>query len=144
MTRCETLATKLRQFDQATWEKAKREVSDASALDKLKPTHVFDPEWSGGTSVENLRIELIREEFNEVDDAFYDGNDNQHTLKELCDLVYVCVGTATKFGWDFDTAFNKVHENNMKKITDGTFRADGKLLKDANHPQVDLTSCVQK
>jgi predicted HAD superfamily Cof-like phosphohydrolase len=53
-------------------------------------------------------------------------------LKELCDLVYVCVGFAVTYGWDFDSAFNRVHASNMSKLdADGNpvYREDGKVIK---------------
>ena len=53
-------------------------------------------------------------------------------LKELCDLVYVCVGFATTYGWAFDPAFNRVHKSNMSKLDkegNPIYREDGKVIK---------------
>ena len=64
-------------------------------------------------------------------DAIKSKNDDE-VLKELCDLVYVCVGFAVTYGWAFDTAFNRVHTSNMSKLDkDGNaiFREDGKVIK---------------
>lgn len=75
-----------------------------------------------------LRLDLIREEYAEVLGA----QSQEEVLKEVCDLVYVLVGLCVETGWDFDTAFERVHESNMSKLDeDGfpIFRLDGKVLK---------------
>lgn len=75
-----------------------------------------------------LRLDLIKEEYMEVLGA----NTGPDLLKEMCDLVYVLVGFCVETGWDFDTAFERVHESNMSKLDeDGfpIFRLDGKVLK---------------
>ena len=66
-------------------------------------------------------------------------------LKELCDLVYVCVGFATTFGWDFDTAFNRVHASNMSKLdSEGNplYREDGKVIKSDYYKPPILKDCI--
>jgi len=40
----------------------------------------------------------------------------EHQLDALVDLVYVAVGTAYMHGFDFDEAWRRVHEANMKKV----------------------------
>lgn len=83
-------------------------------------------------ATKSLRINLLQEEFAEVMGAIYYKKDEAAILKELCDLVYVCVGFADTFGWDFDVAFNRVHASNMSKLgEDGkpVYRDDGKILK---------------
>lgn len=77
------------------------------------------------------RINLNKEECRELEEAIRSGNPEE-ILKECCDLVYVAVGTAVRFGMNFDEAFKRVHESNMTKIwPDGTvhYREDGKVLK---------------
>jgi predicted HAD superfamily Cof-like phosphohydrolase len=91
-----------------------------------------------------LRRRLIDEEHAEVFLAF-EQQDDENLLKELCDLVYVCVGTAVAFGWDFDEAFKRVHQSNMSKLgVDGKpiFRDDGKVLKGPNYRKADLSDLV--
>ena len=39
----------------------------------------------------------------------------EHMLDALVDLVYVALGTAHLHGFDFDEAWRRVHEANMKK-----------------------------
>jgi len=82
-----------------------------------------------------LKKRLINEEINEVFEAIKEKND-AHVLKELVDLVVVCVGMADTYGWDFDNAFKRVHESNMSKLDDEgkpIYREDGKVLKSKNY-----------
>ena len=82
-----------------------------------------------------LRKSLIKEEMDEVFEAIKEKNE-AHVLKELVDLVVVCVGMADTYGWDFDNAFKRVHESNMSKLDDEgkpIYREDGKVLKSKNY-----------
>jgi len=50
--------------------------------------------------------------------------------------VYVCQQEAAAFGWDLQTAYNRVHASNMSKLgEDGKplRREDGKILKGPNY-----------
>ena len=88
-----------------------------------------------GTELLLLKKRLINEEINEVFEAIKEKNDT-HVLKELVDLVVVCVGMADTYGWDFDNAFKRVHESNMSKLDDEgkpIYREDGKVLKSKNY-----------
>lgn len=78
-----------------------------------------------------LRFRLMDEEHDEVVEAINYG-DRVQIAKELCDLVYVAVGTAVAFGIPFAECFSALQFSNMSKIReDGTadFREDGKVLK---------------
>ena len=78
-----------------------------------------------------FRRRLIEEEYEEVMNAI-DTKKPDDVLKELCDLVYVCIGFATTYGWAFDTAFNRVHKSNMSKLDkegNPIYREDGKVIK---------------
>ena len=78
-----------------------------------------------------FRRRLIEEEYEEVMNAI-DTKKPDDVLKELCDLVYVCVGFATTYGWAFDPAFNRVHKSNMSKLDkegNPIYREDGKVIK---------------
>lgn len=66
-------------------------------------------------------------------------------LKECCDVVYVVVALANKYGWNFDEAFKRVHASNMSKLgADGkpVYRQDGKVVKGPNYTPPDLTDLV--
>ena len=82
-----------------------------------------------------LRKNLIKEEVSEALEAI-DTKDAASVLKELVDVVVVCIGMADTYGWDFDTAFNRVHHSNMSKLDDDgkpIYREDGKVLKSENY-----------
>ena len=89
---------------------------------------------------------LIVEEFKEFLEAegmlFMHGRNHQeHALKELADLVYVCYQYAENMGWFLDEALNRVHESNMSKLDDDgnpIYRDDGKVLKGPNYKPPNL------
>jgi len=69
-------------------------------------------------------------------------NHQEHALKELADLIYVCYQYAENMGWSLDEALNRVHESNMSKLgEDGNpiYREDGKVLKGPNYKPPDLS-----
>ena len=116
MGKSETVQSKLHIFHRA--------FNHPVGLNYPKPSAIVDGE-------KNLRRTLIQEEFKELMYAISNQEDDE-VLKELCDLVYVCVGFAVTYGWSFDTAFNRVHKSNMSKLdTEGNplYREDGKVIK---------------
>ena len=109
-------------------------------LDQPWPTDLEDGE---GVGLYRLRMNLVEEEFKELED----GEDPEHVLKELCDLLYVVYGFAATYGWDIDEAFNRVHESNMSKLgPDGypIYREDGKIMKGPNYKEPYLGDLVGK
>ena len=91
-----------------------------------------------------LKKNLIKEEVEEVFEAIKESNE-AHVLKELVDVVVVCVGMADTYGWDFDTAFKRVHESNMSKLDDDgkpIYREDGKVIKSKNYKAPSLSDLV--
>ena len=90
-----------------------------------------------------LYADLITEEFEEW---MEERVETPEELKELADLVYVIYGYANAAGYDLDEAIARVHENNMGRCVqpDGTVkrRPDGKILKNPDHPKVDLEDLI--
>ena len=133
MMRDETYQTKLYQFHKAF----QHPIND--------PYPSRDSETSFD-KLRNFRKKLITEEYEEVIDAI----DNKHpedVLKELCDLVYVCIGFATTYGWPFDVAFNRVHISNMSKLDENgkpIFREDGKVLKSKKYKEPQMEGLVDE
>lgn len=99
----------------------------------------------------SVREKLIQEETQEVlnalvdlgeilnnSDASIDERRLAHAdfLKELCDLVYVVLGTAVAFGYNFEDAFKAVHESNMTK--NGGTSNEGKLTKGSAYVKPDI------
>ena len=78
-----------------------------------------------------LRVELIREEFEEYTDAVATG-DLVGAADALVDLLYVTYGAMVEHGFPADTLFAEVQRSNMSKLgADGLpiLRDDGKILK---------------
>ena len=102
---------------------------------------------SGDRPPRAVQHKLIVEEFKEFLQAegmlFMHGRNHQeHALKELADLVYVCYQYAENMGWFLDEALNRVHISNMSKLDkDGKpiYREDGKVLKGPDYKPPDLS-----
>lgn len=94
-----------------------------------------------GSPTAALRANLIKEEANECIEALA-SKPAHYCLKEICDLIYVAVGTAVTYGWKLDGAFETVHKNNMEKIDKGTIREDGKLQKPADWANANVKAFV--
>lgn len=110
--------------------------------------HVSDLPSYPPTYVENLRLTLIQEEKNEVEDAILDAateEDIADIAKELADLVYVVYGTALAYGIPLDKVIEEVHRSNMTKVVDGSVirREDGKILKPETYEPADIESVLR-
>ena len=124
----ETLQIKLNTFHKAFGHSTNAEYS-LSSIDATK----------------SLRIRLLQEEFGEVMSAIHYKQNKEAILKELCDLVYVAVGFADTFGWNFDVAFNRVHTSNMSKLGENgkpIYREDGKIMKSSMYKEPYLEDLV--
>jgi len=92
-------------------------------------------------STRDVQKKLIVEEFKEFLEAegflFMHGKNHQeHALKELADLVYVCYQYAENMGWFLDEALDRVHKSNLSKLDEEgnpIYREDGKVLKGPNY-----------
>jgi predicted HAD superfamily Cof-like phosphohydrolase len=94
-----------------------------------------------------LRCDLIEEEFKELLEAIYHGDepDMVGIADALTDILYVTYGAGHAFGIDLDKCFAEVQASNMSKLgEDGKpiYREDGKVLKGKNYFQPDLTSVL--
>ena len=96
---------------------------------------------SSSKTTRNYQKNLIIEEFKEFLEAegflFMHGKNHQeHALKELADLVYVCYQYAENMGWFLDEALDRVHKSNLSKLDEEgnpIYREDGKVLKGPNY-----------
>ena len=97
-----------------------------------------------------VQHKIIVEEFKEFLEAegmlfMHSLPHQEHALKELADLVYVCYQYAENLGWLLDEALNRVHLSNMSKLDeDGKpiYRDDGKVLKGPNYKPPDLSDLI--
>lgn len=110
--------------------------------------HVSDLPSYPPTYVENLRLTLIQEEKNEVEDVILDAateEDIADIAKELADLVYVVYGTALAYGIPLDKVIEEVHRSNMTKVVDGSVirREDGKILKPETYEPADVAGVLK-
>lgn len=89
-----------------------------------------------------LRVRLIQEEYEEVDQACAN-EDLVEIADGLCDLIYVCIGTALEYGIDLDPIFEEVQRTNMAKLP-GHFNANGKITKPSGWTPPDIASLLEK
>ena len=85
----------------------------------------------GTKGLQDLRVELIREELEELKDALKE-KDEVEVADALTDLLYVVYGAGHAFGIPLDKCFEEVHASNMSKLDkEGKpiYREDGKILK---------------
>jgi len=85
----------------------------------------------------SLRVNLIKEEFDELQEALAQ-QDLSAIAKELADLLYVVYGTAVSCGIDLKPVFQEVHRSNLSKVG-GSRREDGKWIK----PPTYSPACIQ-
>lgn len=98
------------------------------------------PQQRVASSLGSLRIELLREEFEEFVLAV-ENSDVVAIADALADIVYVAYGSALTYGIDLDAVLREVHRANMSKLgPDGRplMRADGKVLKPETYSSPDI------
>lgn len=84
------------------------------------------------TNLQALYNTCIKEEYLELQAEKYDTPED---MKELCDLIWVCIQYANASGYDLEAGFKELIAEYTSKFYDAhgnynpTFRADGKLLK---------------
>ena len=102
--------------------------------------------WPNSLKLEDLRWNMIKEEYGEALNESCEGNNEEAMLKELADLAYVIFGYAATYGWDLDEAIRRVHTSNMSKLgLDGKplKNPKGKVLKGPNYKKCNLLDLVE-
>ena len=94
--------------------------------------------------INKLRIDLIKEELEELTNAM-----NEKNLLEvadaLTDILYVTYGAGHAFGINLDKCFEEVQNSNMSKLgSDGKpiYNDKGKVMKGPNYFKPDLNKFV--
>ena len=85
--------------------------------------------------INNLRINLIKEELEELTEAMKN-KDLIEVADALTDILYVTYGAGHAFGIDLDKCFEEVQNSNMSKLgIDGKpiYNEYGKVLKGPNY-----------
>ena len=94
--------------------------------------------------ITNLRIDLIREELLELEDAI-EKKDIKEVADALTDILYVTYGAGHAFGINLDKCFQEVQNSNMSKLgKDGKpiTNEHGKVLKGPNYFKPNLSKFV--
>jgi predicted HAD superfamily Cof-like phosphohydrolase len=77
----------------------------------------FGLDYQGPPRQLDLELRVFRKDFMKEELTEYCQSDDLHgQLDALVDLVYVALGTAYMQGFDFNEAWRRVHEANMKKV----------------------------
>lgn len=101
---------------------------DAYQLVKEFHQHFQIPQQPGHPMMHTAKVKHLVEELTEYIKAVYDG-DREAQLDALVDLVYVALGAAYMDNFNFNDAFEHVHECNMKKVRKSTPRSEWDVVK---------------
>ena len=94
--------------------------------------------------VNKLRLDLIKEELEELTDAM-NNNDLLEVADALTDILYVTYGAGHAFGIDLDKCFEEVQNSNMSKLDENgkpIYNESGKVMKGPNYFKPDLSKFV--
>ena len=94
--------------------------------------------------INKLRIDLIKEELEELTDAM-NKKDLLEVADALTDILYVTYGAGQAFGIDLDKCFDEVQNSNMSKLDkDGKpiYNDAGKVMKGPSYFKPDLSKFV--
>ena len=101
------------------------------------------PSFSGD-KINKLRIDLIKEELEELQEAM-GNNDLLEVADALTDILYVTYGAGHAFGIDLDKCFNEVQNSNMSKLGENSepiYNESGKVMKGPNYFKPNLSKFV--
>ena len=104
---------------------------------KTKPSFSSD-------KINKLRIDLIKEELDELQEAMKN-NDLLEVADALTDILYVTYGAGHAFGVDLDKCFEEVQNSNMSKLGENgepIYNESGKVMKGPNYFKPDLSKFV--
>ena len=106
---------------------------------KIKPSFSTD-------KINKLRVDLIREELNELIEAIKN-KDLLEVADALTDILYVTYGAGHAFGINLDKCFEEVQNSNMSKLDkDGKpiYNEFGKVMKGPKYFKPDLNKFIKK
>ena len=92
-----------------------------------------------------LRLDLIKEELNELEQAMKE-KDLKEIADALTDILYVTYGAGYAYGINLDKCFKEVQRANMSKLgEDGKpiYNDQGKVMKGPNYTKPDLSKFVK-
>ena len=94
--------------------------------------------------ITNLRINLIKEELLELEEAI-EKKDIKEVADALTDILYVTYGAGHAFGINLDKCFEEVQNSNMSKLgPDGKpiYNEQGKVMKGPDYFKPNLNKFV--
>ena len=94
--------------------------------------------------INKLRIDLIKEELDELQEAM-ENNDLLEVADALTDILYVTYGAGHAFGIDLDKCFDEVQNSNMSKLGENgkpIYNDAGKVMKGPKYFKPDLSKFV--
>ena len=94
--------------------------------------------------INKLRIDLIKEELDELQEAMKN-NDLLEVADALTDILYVTYGAGHAFGINLDKCFDEVQNSNMSKLGENgepIYNESGKVMKGPNYFKPDLSKFV--
>ena len=94
--------------------------------------------------INKLRIDLIKEELDELQEAI-NNKDLLEVADALTDILYVTYGAGHAFGIDLDKCFNEVQDSNMSKLDENgkpIYNDAGKVMKGPNYFKPNLSKFV--
>ena len=103
-----------------------------------------EPSFSS-VKINKLRIDLIKEELEELTDAIKK-KDLLEVADALTDILYVTYGAGHAFGINLDACFQEVQNSNMSKLgNDGKpiCNDQGKVMKGPNYYKPDLSKFIK-
>ena len=95
--------------------------------------------------INKLRIDLIKEELDELQEAMKN-NDLLEVADALTDILYVTYGAGHAFGIDLDKCFDEVQNSNMSKLGkngEPIYNDSGKVMKGPNYFKPDLSKFIR-
>ena len=104
---------------------------------KTKPSFSSD-------KINKLRIDLIKEELDELQEAMKN-NDLLEVADALTDILYVTYGAGHALGLDLDKCFDEVQNSNMSKLGENgepIYNESGKVMKGPNYFKPNLSKFV--
>ena len=94
--------------------------------------------------INKLRLDLIKEELNELTEAM-NNKDLLEVADALTDILYVTYGAGHAFGINLDKCFDEVQNSNMSKLDENgkpIYNEHGKVMKGPNYFKPDLSKFV--
>ena len=98
----------------------------------------------GSDKINKLRIDLIKEDLEELTEAM-NNNDLLEVADALTDILYVTYGAGHSFGIDLDKCFDEVQNSNMSKLDENNkpiYNDAGKVMKGPKYFKPDLSKFV--